>query len=404
MPPSLHGLPIASGNSTTNRSSPPPRSAAQSANRRTVLIGIVACLAGCSLPQQGPRTPEIVSGATDGRYLLLDVDDAIARRLGHPPRSSLSGFGKAVASQPSQAVGPGDVLDIRILEAGGGGLFARAEGGAGGTEFPGIVVNRDGRISLPYVGPLSVSGLTPGEIENQIVDALRGKAIEPQALVRVAQTDSNTVTVAGDVANPGPFPISLRGSRLSEAVSTSGGSRFPAHETRVTLIRNGRRADARLNDILLDPRSDIGLQRDDLLVLTHEPPRYTLTGSVSRPGTFTLSGPDYSVLEAVSAAGGPMDARADATGLFLFRYEPRDRLAAIGQSQLDQYPETEAGIPTVYRFDMALPEMQFHARQFLLTDGDALYVSNAGSVQLEKILGLFDLGLSTTRRVETITE
>lgn len=401
MPVSLHGLPPDPSAGEPCGSPVSPRAPI---TRRSLLMGLSATLAACGLPQQGPRTPNIVEGATDSRYVLLDVDAAIAQRLGQPLRSSLSGLGRSEASQPTQSVGIGDVLDIRILEAGSGGLFAQGNGGAGGTEFSGLVVNREGRISLPYVGSIAVAGQTPTEIETRIVDALRGKAIEPQALVRVSSTDGNTLTLAGDVANPGPFTISLRGSRLSEAIAGAGGSRFPAHETRVSLVRDGRRADARLNDILLDPRSDIAMQRGDLVVLTHEPPRYTLTGSVGNPGTFTLPGTEYSVLEAVSASGGPSDNRADASGVFLFRYEPRDRLAAIGKTGLDTYPTTSAGLPTVYRFDMAKPDMQFHARQFLLTDGDALYVSNAGSVQLDKILNLFDLGLSAANRVDNVTE
>lgn len=372
--------------------------------RRGALFGLASILAACGLPQQGPRTPTIVEGAAERRYVLVDVDGTVAQKLGKPLRSSLAGFGKSAASPPSQSVGIGDVLDIRILEAGSGGLFAQANGGAGGTEFSGIVVNREGRISLPYVGSLDVAGETPAQIETRIVSALRGKAIEPQALVRVTATDGNTLTLAGDVANPGPFTISLRGSRLSEAIAGAGGSRFPAHETRVSLVRDGRRADARLDDILLDPRSDIAMQRGDLVVLTHEPPRYTLTGSVGRPGTFTLPGTEYSVLEAVSAAGGPSDNRADASGIFLFRYEPRDRLVAVGKTGLDGYPTTLAGLPTVYRFDMAQPDMQFHAGRFQLADGDALYVSNAGSVQLDKILSLFDLGLTAANRVENVTQ
>ncbi len=381
----------------------PQHTAPPALRRRLLLLGFAATLAACGLPQQGPRSPEIVAGAGDGQYVLLDVDTALTQRLGQPQRSSLGGFGTAVATRPSQSVTIGDVLDIRILEAGGGGLFARAEGGAGGTEFPGIVVDAQGRISLPYVGPLVVKGLTPGEIETRIVASLQGKAIEPQALVRLAQTDGNSVTIAGDVTTPGPFPISLRGSQLSQAISSAGGSRFPAHETVVTVRRNGRSADARLNDILLDPNSDIGLQRDDLVVLTHEPPRYTLTGSVGRPGTYELENTDYTLLEAISAAGGPSDSRADASGVFLFRYEPRDRLVSAGKTGLDAYPATALGIPTVYRFDMSKPETQFHARQFYLTEGDAIYISNAGTVQLGKILGLFDMGLTAANRIESVT-
>lgn len=371
-------------------------------SRRMLLAGLGATLGACGLPQQGPRTPAVLDGASDGRYVLIDVDATTLRHFGTPPRASLDGFGPTLAAAPTAAVGIGDTLDIRILEAGAGGLFARAEGGAGGTEFAGIVVDRDGRISLPYVGAIDVVGKSPTAIEGRIVDALKGKAIEPQALVRIANSDSNRATVAGDVTNPGPFALSLRGDRISEAIASAGGSRFPAHETRVTLIRNGRNASAFLSDILLKPSSDIAIQRDDLIVLTHEPPRFTLTGSVGQPGTYKLETAEYSVLEAISAAGGAEDNRADPSGVFLFRYESRARLTAAGQTVLDALPVVDGGLPTVFRFDMSDPEMQFHARRFLLADKDALLVSTAETVQLDKIIRLFDRGLTTTNRVDDL--
>ncbi|WP_434622111.1 polysaccharide biosynthesis/export family protein [Tabrizicola sp. M-4] len=365
------------------------------------LLPLAVILAACGLPQQGPRTSDVLAPASAGDYALVDVSQAIAEKLGTPPRRSLQGFGKGAAAAPSNAVGIGDTLDIRILEAGTGGLFG---GASGGTEFPGLVVDRAGQISLPYIGSLPVAGHTPVAIEAAIVEALRGKAIEPQALVRISRSETNRATVAGDAATPGPYPLRLGGDRVSQAIAAAGGSRFPAHETRVTLVRGGRTASARLSDVLLLPASDIALQRDDMIVLTHEPPRYTLTGSVRRPGTFKFETPDYSVLEALAAAGGATDTRADPTGVFLFRLEPRDRLAATGRTDLDTLPQTEGGIPTVYRFDLSDPATQFTAARFQLTDGDALYVSNAPMVQLDKVLDAFNLGLSAARRAQILTE
>lgn len=373
-------------------------------SRRALILGAGASLAACGLPQQGPRTPAILGGAESGRYVLVPVDANAVQHFGTPRRTSLGGFDGSTARDPSAAVGIGDRLDIRILEAAGGGLFASGSGGAGGTEFNGIVVGRDGRISLPYIGTIEVVGKIPTEIETRIVAALGGKAIEPQALVRIAQSDSNRATVAGDVTTPGPYPLSLRGDRLSEAIAASGGSRFAAHETRVTLVRGGRNGSARLSDILLQPGNDIRLQRDDLIVLTHEPPRFTLTGSVAKPGTYPLETAEYSVLEAISAAGGPSDTRADASGVFLFRYESRDRLAAAGYGDLDRLERAEGGLPTVFRFDMGSPEMQFHARRFLLADKDALFVATAGTVQLDKVLRLFDRGLTSANRADNLLD
>lgn len=370
--------------------------------RRAFVMGSVAALAACSLPQQGPDAAKVVAGAQAGDFVLVDVDANVARSLGVPRRNGLGGLQTGAAAEPSNAVGQGDILHIRVLEAGAGGLFATGDGGAGGTDFPGVVVDRGGRISLPYVGEIEVLGDTPAQIQLKIVEKLAGKAIEPQALVSVTKSENNRATVAGDVVAPGAFQLSLRGDRLSQAIAASGGSRFPAHETWVSVIRSGRTGSAYLNDILLKPANDIRLQRDDLVVLTHEPPRYTMTGSVLRPGTYELATADYSVLEAVSAAGGPSDARADATGVFLFRFETSDRLRTIGRTDLGSYPQTARGIPTVFRFDMGNPEAQFLAQSFLLADKDALYVANAESVQLGKLMALFNMALTVSDRTQSL--
>jgi len=365
---------------------------------------LTTCLAACGLPQQGPQTSAVLATAQSGDVALVEVTRTLAERLGTPPRHGLGGLGTGPTAAPTNAAAIGDTLDIRILEAGSGGLFGNSTTGGGGTDFTGIVIDRQGRLSLPYIGTLDVAGRTPTEIETAIETALRGKAIEPQALVRIAQSATNRATVAGDAANPGPYPLSLGGDRVSQAIAAAGGSRFPAHETRVTLVRAGQTASARLSDVLLQPESDIALQRGDMVVLTHEPPRYTVNGSVAEPGTFPFDTPDISVLEALSTAGGAEDNRADPGGVFLFRLESSARLAAAGLSGPDRAPRTQGGIPTIYRFDLSDPNTQFTAAQFQLADGDTLYVATAPAVQLDKLLRAFNLGLTAARRAQQLAE
>lgn len=372
--------------------------------RRSLLLGSLAALSACGLPQQGPTTAAVLEGAENRAFLLVTVDDDITRSLGHPPVTSVSGLALDPSAAPSEAVGIGDALDIRILEAGSGGLFAIGNGGAGGTDFRNVIVGRSGRITLPYVGEIPVVGRTPRQIEGLIVESLQGKAIEPQAHVSIAMSSGNRAVITGSVGSPGPFQLSLSGDRLSAAIAAAGGSSNPAHETIVTVLRNDRQARARLSDILLQPSNDVSLQRDDLVVLSHEPPRYTLTGAVGQPDTYRIETPRYSLLEAISAAGGARDERANPAGVFLFRHESLNRLRRAGIPNLDAYPVTERGLPTVYRFDMSRPENQFRAQRFLIADGDAIFVTNAATISLGKMLSLFGLGTAAINDVQSITE
>lgn len=375
-----------------------------SLTRRGLLLGGIAALSACGLPQQGPTTAAVLQGAESRAFVLVEVDDTTARLLGDPPVTSVSGLALDPSAAPSEAVGIGDILNIRILEAGSGGLFATSNGGAGGTDFADVAVGRSGRIALPYVGEIEVAGKTPSQIEALIVQNLAGKAIEPQALVRISMSRGNRAVISGTVASPGPFALALSGDRLSGAIAAAGGSDHPAHETTVTVRRNDRQARARLSDILLQPENDIPLQRDDLVILAHEPPRYTLTGAVGQPGTYRIETPRYAVLEAIAAAGGATDSRANPAGVFLFRHESRRRLGRLGRSDLDLYPLTDAGIPTVYRFDMSRPEMQFYAQRFLLADGDALLVTNAATISVGKLISLFGLGADAINTAQSVTE
>ena len=154
--------------------------------RHLLLFPACAWVAGCGLPQQGPASANVVTGAEELNYVLIEVDTEVARLAGVPPRLQLSEL-PAATVEPSQAVGVGDALQIRVLEAGAGGLFATGDGGAGGTDFPNVVVDRDGNINLPYVGTIKVIGQTPARIQDMIVEKLAGKAIEPQALVNIAR-------------------------------------------------------------------------------------------------------------------------------------------------------------------------------------------------------------------------
>lgn len=372
--------------------------------RRGLLLGSIAALSACALPQQGPSTAAVLAGAEDKFFLLIEVDENITRTLGNPPVTSVSGLSLDPSAAPSEAAGIGDVLSIRILEAGSGGLFATGNGGAGGTDFDNVTVARNGHITLPYVGEIAVAGRTPLQIEALIVESLQGKAIEPQALVRISMSSGNRAVITGTVGRPGPFQLSLSGDRLSAAIAAAGGSSNPAHETTVTIRRNNRQARARLSDIFLQPANDIPLQRDDVVILAHEPPRYTLAGAVGQPDTYRIETPRYSLLEAISAAGGARDERANPSGVFLFRHESRRRLSQAGIANLDAYPVTDEGLPTVYRFDMSRPETQFNAQRFLLTDGDAIFVTNADTVTLGKFITLFDQGVGAINRAQTVTE
>jgi len=373
--------------------------------RAIVSLVLILGLAGCEdLPRQGPTTKEILAQSADESFVIVDVDARISRLL---DQYGARGFSKdftaiRVASRINRAQ-VGDVLAIRLFEASSNGLFRQnANGTTNNTEFPAILVDADGAISLPFVGRIVVNDKSPEEIEAMIADRLAGKAIEPQAKVGILKSASNSVTLAGDVFRSGKYDLSVVDIRLAEAISLAGGSKFPSHETSVSLIRAGKRETVSLDDVYTKPANNIIVQSGDMIVVSRAPKRYTVMGSVRRGGAYPFAGSEVSVLEAIATAGGLADIAADATGVFVFRYEPRWFLGRLGIGNLTRYPNDRRGVPTIYRFNLKDARSNFYAQSFLLEDKDGIYVANAETVQITKLLRLFDIGLSPVERASNL--
>ena len=172
------------------------------------VLGLV--VAGCgSLPSSGPSLSE-VSEAQKSDALpikVVDVDQDLARRSLAAERRARFAEVFAGGRQPDYRVGAGDMLEVSIWEAPPAALFGSVAidprvGPATTrmTAFPEQMISPQGTISVPFAGAVPVAGKSPQEIEAEIAHRLKGKANQPQVLVRVTRNASSNVTVVGEVA------------------------------------------------------------------------------------------------------------------------------------------------------------------------------------------------------------
>ena len=203
-------------------------------------------LSGCaSLPAAGPTAGAFVGNVDEtavqwrNGYLLVPVDKTVLSYQQEEVRPSFRGI--ASRSLPSDTgIGVGDVVQVTLFEAGVGGLFSSLNAGGQGSSFvrlPDQQVARDGSITIPYAGRVRVAGSTASAVEQRIVAALRDRAIEPQALVAVAQGNSTTVTVTGDAVTGASVPIPTSGLKILDLIARVGGPKTPIYETAVSLTR-----------------------------------------------------------------------------------------------------------------------------------------------------------------------
>jgi polysaccharide export outer membrane protein len=362
------------------------------------LLVVLPALSAC-LPSSGPGVADIldVPHNSPPAYDVVDLDATIADRLASSEFVSFtSTFGGGAADL---RIGVGDTVVVTIYEAASGGLFSGEAGSLGGSKsvsLPPQPVARNGMVSVPYVGQVRAAGLTPVQLQTTIEAGLRDKAIEPQVIVTVTNGASTFVTVAGDVGTPGRVPLNLGGDRLLDLIAASGGTKAPAYDSFVRLTRGSTTVTMSVAELVDNPAQNIYLQPDDQVYVFTDPQTYTAFGATQENATYPFETDRLTLVEAVGRAGGLLDTRADARGVFVFRYEKPEVYAAIMDGEAAPTP-TAAGIPVVYRVDLEDPTDYFASQRFLMRDNDMIYVSAAPATDVAKFFGVIGSGIGVAR-------
>ncbi|WP_349293265.1 polysaccharide biosynthesis/export family protein [Sphingomonas lycopersici] len=288
-----------------------------------------------------------------------------------------------LAPPPTDMIGPGDVLDINIYEAGvtlfsdrGGAGAANQVAAAPGVQvqkLPPTRVDDAGTITIPYAGTLHVTGTTTGQVEAMIRNSLRRLSQNPQVLVTLSQTITNSIIVGGEVAKPGRLVLQTNRETLSDVIALAGGYRGNAKDLTLRIVRGGRSVDLRVNDLAENPSSDIRAYPGDRLMLINNPRTYSVLGASGRVEQIPFGRSSVSLAEAIATAGGANPSLGDPAAIFLLRYV-RD--------------ERGNDVPMVYHLNMMKAGTYFVAQRFPMRDKDVLYFGNAAANQPSKVIQL----------------
>jgi len=354
----------------------------------------LAAVGGCSdLPKNGPASIDILSGQHDPAslpYAVVKVTPKVISVLAkNAPR--LTAFSDH--SRPKDIVfGIGDVVSVTIFEAASGGLFIPAEGGVRPGNFvtiPNQPVDVHGNISIPYAGSIRALGRTQVEVQDEIVNALKNRAIEPQAVVSLVEQRTSLITVLGEgrsariPATPTPERILDVISRAGMATTAGTPEGSAGAETWVILERNGKRAIAPFGALVYEPANNIYVHPNDTIYLYREPQTFLAFGAVGTQKQIPFDSWRLSLAEAISKAGGLVDAQADPAAVFLYRGEARDVAQALG---IDCSHFEGPMIPVIYTIDLRNPAGYFLASSFEMRNKDIIYVSNAFAVESTKFM------------------
>ena len=188
-------------------------------------------------------------------------------------------------------LGPGDVLHIQMWGNQNQNL-----------ELP---ISRDGTISFPDSGPVTVAGLSFDEARQQIRKRVSEQYIGVEASVTLGELRSMRVFVLGEARNPGSYTVSSL-STITNALYVSGGVKQNGSLRNVQHKRNGKLVGTLdLYDLLLkgDSSADNRLQPGDVIFIPPVGKRAGIEGEVYRPALYELKG-DNTLADLVRMAGG----------------------------------------------------------------------------------------------------
>jgi len=348
---------------------------------RPFLAGLsLVALAGCAaFPHAGPTTGEI---AASDHIQIVKVTPEMADQLGQSLRDeqavelggALAALGANQQVSPAVRLAPGDQLTVTLWS------FAPESDTAQPNALGKYVVDREGSVDLPYAGRVALAGLELPEAQRQLSVRFASKGIfrRPSAVITVDQSASSGVLVTGAIGDPKMVQWSPGGRTLADALTEAlGGDSSLLREDGETRARAAVEVDVQRGVQLVTSipmevalRTTLALQPGDHVVVRKQPKVFvTMLGAgIRQNGQLAFARPP-ALTDALARASGLDSNLADGHAVFVLRRN--------GTAQ-----------PRLYDFAWDRTEGVVAAQRFKLVDDDVVYVAEAPSVPVQKVVGL----------------
>jgi len=365
--------------------------------KSVILFAAITAVASCALiPNAGPNKRQIYAGSVQrqGDAFVVDVNDRVTRATAVTPALGFSEAFKSAATLTPDVIRPGDTLGLTVWENVDDGLLASE--GVNSTTLEEVQVDSAGFIFVPYAGRVRAAGNTPEQLRNVITRQLEEQTPDPQVEVRRLAGDGSTVTLIG-AGGQGVFPIERPSRTLSGMLANAGGIATEPEITRITVLRGGQTGTIWFNDLFRDPRLDIALRGGDRILIEEDTRSFMALGATAAQSRVPFASQNLSALEAIAQVGGLITTLADPTGVFVLRNE-----AAEVANQVLGRTDLVGAQRMVYVLNLTEPNGLFHARDFVIRDGDTLYVTEAPLSQWNKTVSSLIGGLTPLTTIDAL--
>ncbi len=365
--------------------------------RLATLLVLATTLTACGLPRSGPNKQEIFSGSVQkqGDAFIVEVNDHVTQATAIVPAFGFSPAFINAGPVGSDTISAGDTLGLSIWENVDDGLLSVA--GAGATVLNEVQVDGSGFIFVPYAGRIRAAGNTPEAIRRIITEKLNEQTPDPQVMVRRLAGDGATISITGSVGGQGIYAIERPTRNLTAMLARAGGVTIEPEIAQVTIFRGNQQGKVWFQDLYKQAEFDIALRAGDRILVEEDSRTFTALGATGSQNRVTFAAQALSAIEAIAQVGGLSTATADPTGVFVFRNESQEIASQVlGRTDLIGAQRM------VYVLNLTEPNGVFTARDFVIRDGDTVYVTEAPFVQWSKTLSALTGTLGTAATLSNL--
>ena len=203
------------------------RTAVRAGAASVALLGVVSAMTGCEVDSwmDPSRTGYFEHTPTSIPILRkLDVieveQDAFFTEIGPPTPADL------LAASSEYTFAAGDAVEIQIND-----LFQTDKA----EQFK-RVVDQSGKVTIPIVGPIQLSGMTETQAIDAITEKLRPIIRDPRVSITILEGRAFTFVVDGQCRNTGVYSLSRPDFNIIQAVALAGGAQDGVRRIRIVRV------------------------------------------------------------------------------------------------------------------------------------------------------------------------
>ncbi len=366
--------------------------------RRLAILVLCLGLAACNAPRGAGFRSEVLAARTDSGESVADFALFSVTRASLPLINGWPHFGTKSydwirhANQPaSLLISPGDVLNISIWDADDNSLLIAP--GSRVANLQNMQVGSDGRIFLPFVGNMKLSGMSVSTARERIQEMLLNTVPSAQVQLSVVPGRANTATVVSGVRAPGVFPLVDRNVSLLSLIGAGGGVIDSVKNPQVRLFRGSKAYGIGLDLLFEDPTLDTIVQGGDRIVITDDDRYFLSLGAASKEALHPFLKADVTALDAMSIVGGVAAVRANPQAILILRDYPASAVRPVPPAGDGAEPVLSLEGPpqdrVVFTIDLTKADGLFSAGQFQIQSGDLVYVTESPLGPANTVVSIF---------------